>query len=121
MISSGVDVVRRKQVVRHGGGTSGGVTSSEELRRQGTRSSHIVVPSSTDDVESDGSGEKIRLFEAAVHEVGPAELRRVRVSIHDGCVQLDGVVASYYQKQLAQEAVRPLAIGMQISNRLQVK
>lgn len=64
--------------------------------------------------------EKECLFADALVRSGAPELRRVNVSVDDGRVMLFGSVSSYYLKQLAQESLRPCAIGMKIDNQLKV-
>jgi osmotically-inducible protein OsmY len=49
------------------------------------------------------------------------ELRRLEVRETDDEVQVSGQVSSFYLKQLAQEAVRPVANGRPIVNRVQVR
>jgi osmotically-inducible protein OsmY len=46
--------------------------------------------------------------------------RRVHFETHSGHVVLRGVVGSYYQKQMAQEAVRRLQGVAQVENCLEV-
>lgn len=46
--------------------------------------------------------------------------RIVRIETHAGHVVLRGVVGSYYQKQMAQEAVRTVDGVAQVENRLEV-
>ena len=46
--------------------------------------------------------------------------RKVRFETQDGRVVLRGVVSSYFQKQMAQEALRSLAGVRQIDNLLEV-
>ena len=48
------------------------------------------------------------------------ELRFLRVDHSENELQLSGRVRSFYHKQLAQEAVRPVAGGMQVVNRVDV-
>lgn len=57
---------------------------------------------------------------AVIRRVGHCGLDRVRAIAMDGRIVLRGTVRSFYLKQLAQEAVRPLAIGAQIENDLRV-
>lgn len=64
--------------------------------------------------------EKERYFRQAIAERGYRELRHVRARVISGVVHLTGSVSSYYLKQVAQEAIRPLAIGLTICNRLNV-
>jgi len=49
-----------------------------------------------------------------------SELRFLRVDQCDGEICLTGRVRSFYHKQLAQEAVRPVAAGRQVVNRVDV-
>jgi len=48
------------------------------------------------------------------------ELRQLRVDRTENEIQLSGQVRSFYHKQLAQEAVRPVMAGMQLVNRVDV-
>jgi hypothetical protein len=47
-------------------------------------------------------------------------LRRVRIEESEAEVVLTGTVGSFYQKQLAQEAVLPLLQGRKLHNRVAV-
>ncbi|MCM2372158.1 BON domain-containing protein [Aporhodopirellula aestuarii] len=49
-----------------------------------------------------------------------AELRFLRVDENDAEIHLSGSVRSFYHKQLAQEAIRPIAAGRQVINRVDV-
>ncbi|QDS93980.1 hypothetical protein FF011L_27570 [Roseimaritima multifibrata] len=64
--------------------------------------------------------EKEGYFRKAIAESGYRDLRNVRARVISGVVHLTGCVSSYYLKQVAQEAIRPLAIGLTICNRLTV-
>jgi len=46
--------------------------------------------------------------------------RRLRFEAEQGCVRLQGVVRTYYQKQMAQEAIRHLEGVDEIYNELEV-
>ena len=48
------------------------------------------------------------------------ELRHIRVDGSSNKLQLRGQVRSFYHKQLAQEAVRTVAAGMQVVNQVDV-
>ena len=48
------------------------------------------------------------------------DLRRVRVDRTENQIELSGTVSSFYHKQLAQEAIRSVAAGMQVVNRVDV-
>lgn len=48
------------------------------------------------------------------------ELRHIRVDGSSNKLQLRGQVRSFYHKQLAQEAVRAVAGGMQVVNQVDV-
>lgn len=48
------------------------------------------------------------------------ELRQLRVDGSSNKLQLSGQVRSFYHKQLAQEAVRTVAAGMQVINHVNV-
>ncbi|HEV3146123.1 MAG TPA: BON domain-containing protein [Gemmataceae bacterium] len=47
-------------------------------------------------------------------------LRRLKVEETDQEIVISGTVPSYYLKQLAQEAVRPILDGRRIRNRIRV-
>lgn len=49
------------------------------------------------------------------------ELRQLRVDRSANELQLIGKVSSFYHKQLAQETVRPIAAGMRLVNRVDVR
>ncbi len=70
--------------------------------------------------ESGDSDHRVGRFGVALRGTGIRELSLVRLSVDGEEVCLDGEVASYYVKQVATEAVRPFAAGMQIRNRLRV-
>jgi hypothetical protein len=51
-----------------------------------------------------------------------AALRELRVeSIDEGSLLISGSVASFYHKQLAQEVVRAVALGLEVINSVTVK
>ncbi|MEO9590202.1 BON domain-containing protein [Rhodopirellula bahusiensis] len=64
--------------------------------------------------------EKSQALECSIQQAGHRGLDRVRVTVLDGWIVLRGRVTSFYLKQLAQEAVRPMAIGMRIRNEVHV-
>ncbi|QDV44269.1 BON domain protein [Stieleria neptunia] len=68
----------------------------------------------------DDHREKDALFREILANSGSGELRQIEVNVRDGQVVLSGRVSSFYQKQLAQESLLPVAIGMQICNQLEV-
>ena len=57
---------------------------------------------------------------AVLAENSVRELRLLRVDRTANDLQLTGRVRSYYHKQLAQEAVRSVAGGLQVVNRVDV-
>ncbi len=65
--------------------------------------------------------EKTRAFETRIRQTGYQEMRGIKVRLRDGLVTLRGNVTSYYMKQVAQEAIRPLAIGLHINNEIEVR
>jgi len=67
-----------------------------------------------------GGGEREAVLRSALNRLGRSELRRVRVTLFNSVLRLRGDVASYHAKQLAQEALRPLAIGLRIDNQVRV-
>jgi hypothetical protein len=74
---------------------------------------HRLTPLSDDQ-------EKKAVFYSALRGTGYGELARVQLSLDDVQVELSGEVSSYFLKQLAQETIRPLAIGLRIVNHLHV-
>jgi hypothetical protein len=56
----------------------------------------------------------------ALRRTGYSALRDIGVSIRDGSIVLEGRVASYHMKQLAQEAVQRAFSGAVVCNELQV-
>ena len=63
--------------------------------------------------------EQSRLAQALRRSPIPA-LRKLTVLENGDAVTIQGKVASYYQKQLAQETLLPLLDGRQLLNRVQV-
>lgn len=70
-------------------------------------------------------------MESTQHEIAQAasmvlasssvrDLRKIRVDRSDNQIELSGTVSSFYHKQLAQEAIRKVARGMQVINRVDV-
>ncbi|KLU05245.1 hypothetical protein RISK_002736 [Rhodopirellula islandica] len=57
-------------------------------------------------------------FNAEMRRVGHGELRGIRVDVNDQGIVLQGRVSSFYLKQLAQEAVRPLSRSLRILNQI---
>lgn len=64
--------------------------------------------------------EKSQALQSLLQQTGHCGLRHVSAVASDGWIVLRGRVASYYLKQLAQEAVRPMAIGVRIRNEVAV-
>jgi len=56
----------------------------------------------------------------ALRDTGYSALREIGVSERDGAIVLEGRVASYHLKQLAQEAVRQTFSGAVVCNELEV-
>ena len=67
-----------------------------------------------------GRLDKESVLADAIASAGGGGLRKVCLQVHDGVLVLTGTVSSFYLKQLAQETVRPLAIGMRIENQIAV-
>jgi len=57
---------------------------------------------------------------AALAESSVSELRFLRVDESEDTLRLTGRVKSFYHKQLAQEAIRPVAEGRQVLNSVDV-
>ena len=64
--------------------------------------------------------EKTEAFEQQLKQCGYQSLQHIEVIVRDGLVELHGTVGSYAMKQLAQETIRPLAIGIEIKNEVRV-
>ncbi len=69
---------------------------------------------------------------AAMNEVQPRaqaalknspvyELRDLQVKQHEGSLHISGRVSSFYHKQLAQEAVRSVCKGIDLTNSIRVE
>ncbi|TWU46889.1 hypothetical protein [Rubripirellula reticaptiva] len=56
----------------------------------------------------------------AIQETGMRELKLARCICTDSELIIEGTVSSFYVKQVATEAVRPLAQGLRIHNHLEV-
>ncbi|QDT02124.1 hypothetical protein K227x_04950 [Rubripirellula lacrimiformis] len=84
-----------------------------------SRAEHLV-PVSVGRTQPDSLDEKSQAVEAQIRRVGRRGLADVHAKAMDGWIVLQGRVPSYYLKQIAQESVRPLAIGMQIRNQIRV-
>lgn len=84
--------------------------------RRSVTSGHLEQPEFPDDCRS----EKEAIFREALADAGTYDMRRIGVTVGDGRLVLNGRVATFYQKQLAQETVRPYAIGMEICNQIVV-
>ena len=69
------------------------------------------------------SSEKKQIIDAASEVLASssvAEIRRLRVDEESNELQLHGRVRSFYHKQLAQEAVLPIAGQLQVVNHVAV-
>jgi hypothetical protein len=64
-------------------------------------------------------GESDRLNDE-LRRVGHGELRGVHIDVNEHGIVLQGKVSSYYLKQLAQEAIRPLSRSLRIRNQIHV-
>lgn len=64
--------------------------------------------------------ERERLLGRILAGAGSGELRRIQVNVTETAICLSGNVSSYYNKQLAQETLRPYADGLQIDNQIAV-
>jgi len=72
-----------------------------------------LVPASTRHVEP-------RTANSVLASSSVAELRFLRVDENEEVIHLSGRVRSFYHKQLAQEAIRPVAGNRQVINRVDV-
>lgn len=80
--------------------------------------------------EEHGSGEPLLIADAnppaartansVLASSAVAELRLLRVDENEDAIHLSGRVRSFYHKQLAQEAIRLVAAGRQVINRVDV-
>ncbi|MGB7326777.1 MAG: hypothetical protein WBD31_18015 [Rubripirellula sp.] len=66
------------------------------------------------------TSERMDAIGLAIHETGIRELKMARLICTDTELIIEGTVSSFYVKQVATEAVRPLAEGLRISNHLEV-
>ncbi len=64
--------------------------------------------------------EKTFAFKTLLRQSGYPEMRAIQVRLRDGLLILRGNVSSYHMKQVAQEAIRPLAFGLRIKNEIHV-
>ena len=67
-----------------------------------------------------GDAEKVQVFRDAIDNTRHRGLSGLRIKLADHSVLLSGTVSSYYLKQVAQESIRPYAIGLTIRNELKV-
>ncbi|WP_149499199.1 BON domain-containing protein [Roseiconus lacunae] len=120
MVNSGAEAVLTSRHVRRVTQTAEqgtlNQTDHQHAKRPGPSSDQAIIR--IDDAVAD---EKRKLFESALEATHNSELRKLRVLVTDGEVTLLGEVSSFYHKQMAQEAIRPLAIGIQIINELIVR
>ncbi|MEM9644425.1 MAG: hypothetical protein AAF989_05490 [Planctomycetota bacterium] len=89
------------------------------------RSFKAKHPSSITKVPAAPYCEKTITFNDLIRQTGNRGLAEVEATLvqapaAEATVVLRGRVSSYYLKQLAQETIRPMAIGMEIRNELQV-
>jgi len=59
-------------------------------------------------------------IDSAISRTPHLQDKTVRIETHAGHVVLRGIVGSYYQKQVAQEAVRTVEGVAQVENQLEV-
>jgi len=90
------------------------VAGSNDERLTVGEASTLSEPESA---EADQSAEQAL---AVLAQSGVAELRFLRVDEDETQICLSGRVRSFYHKQLAQEAIRPIAAGRQLINRVDV-
>lgn len=57
---------------------------------------------------------------AALAETSVSDLRFLRIDENEDQLHVSGRVRSFYHKQLAQEAIRPVANGRQVVNSIDV-
>ena len=62
-----------------------------------------------------------RRAQTALADSGDQDLRGLRVEVVDDSLIISGSVSSYYHKQLAQEAVRAVAVELAVVNSIQVR
>lgn len=83
---------------------------------------HDIEPSQVQPLERENEcnslGERVL---QALQQTGHSALRDADMSLRDGVIYLEGSVTSYYQKQLAQEAVRHVFGEKIFRNNLEVK
>ena len=62
-----------------------------------------------------------QLAQTALADSSVLDLRGLRVEVVDESLIISGSVSSYYHKQLAQEAVRAVAVEMAVVNSIHVR
>jgi osmotically-inducible protein OsmY len=67
-----------------------------------------------------GDSPFVARLDAAIHHSPYLKGQRLHVATDTGRVVLEGIVRSYYQKQMAQEAIRRIDGVRWIENRLEV-
>ncbi|WDQ16807.1 BON domain-containing protein [Rhodopirellula sp. P2] len=91
-----------------------------------TQTTHVAPSLSTtstgfaDSASNRVSGIQVTAAIKALADSSVAELRFLRVDESENEICLTGRVRSFYHKQLAQEAIRPVAAGRQVVNRVDV-
>jgi hypothetical protein len=68
----------------------------------------------------DGHRKREAVFRLALKKLGRSELKQVQVDLCGDRIQLRGYVNSFHAKQVAQEALRPLAAGLSVDNQVRV-
>ena len=100
--------------------TSASNGAATRARTESTDARVLGKEQSSADNDMADASEKEAHFRDLLVSAGSSELRRIGIVVEDGRVILSGRVTCFYQKQLAQEFLRPHAIGMQIINQIEV-
>jgi len=80
----------------------------------------VAEPTSEPAAADHGEEGLRRVLTRRLRTAGYPELRKVRVTVHNGTIELDGCVSSYYLKQMAQEVALRLDRTGQVNNEVRV-
>jgi hypothetical protein len=72
-------------------------------------------------IDSVGHAEAVDRAQALLAGSPQPDLHQLHVDLRGQVLMLRGRVRSYYLKQLAQETIRPAALGLELDNRVAVE
>ncbi|MCS7466743.1 BON domain-containing protein [Stieleria sp. ICT_E10.1] len=114
------EVRQTEQTGHAAGGCDGSRNSPDRSDVRSGGASGASGDRSPQPTDSSSPCDKDAFFRDILAQSGSGELRQVEVNVQDGQIILRGRVSSFYQKQMAQESLFPVAIGMRICNQLEV-